>query len=394
MTTLAHRRADGGPRDGGVAARRALVRWAGRMFRREWRQQLLVLTLLTVAVAAAIGSITVAYNAVPADDGEFGSANHLLNFDGSDPRKLEAGLDVRQASFGAIDVIGHRSVRVPGAVETIDYRTQDPDGAYSGDLLALRRGSYPVGRSQVAVTDGVAESLRLEIGSTLALDGHRRTVVGIVENPSKLTTSSRSSPPRPRAPDRVTVLVDATAASLDSFYRTLDEGDRSRSAFAGSWSAEATSAERQRHWRCSPWPRSSCSWPRLLPPQALRSSHSDGSASSACSPRSARRRSRYASCCWNGAAVGTIAAVIGTIVGLALWVVFAPTLESAVDHRIDRLSLPWGLLAAAVLLAVLGATVAAWWPGRTVARVPVVVALSGRPPRPRPARHSASRPQR
>ena len=78
-------------------------------------------------------------------------------------------------------------MRVPGGVETIDYRTQDPDGAYSGELLALRRGSYPDGPGQVAVTDGVAESLRLEIGSTLALDGHRRTVVGIVENPSKLS---------------------------------------------------------------------------------------------------------------------------------------------------------------------------------------------------------------
>ncbi len=91
----------------------------------------------------------------------------------------------------------------------------------------------------------------------------------------------------------------------------------------------------------------------------------------------------------NGAVVGTIAALVGTIAGLALWLVFAPTLESAVDHRIDRLSLPWGLIAMAVLLAVVGATAAAWWPGRTVARLPVVLALSGRPPKPRPARHSA-----
>ena len=115
------------------------------MFRREWRQQLLVLTLLTVAVAAAIGSITIAYNAVPADDGDFGSANHVLKFDGSDPRKLEAGLDSAKKSFGTIDVIGHRSVRVPGSVETVDYRSQDPGGAYGGELLALRRGSYPAG---------------------------------------------------------------------------------------------------------------------------------------------------------------------------------------------------------------------------------------------------------
>jgi putative ABC transport system permease protein len=92
---------------------------------------------------------------------------------------------------------------------------------------------------------------------------------------------------------------------------------------------------------------------------------------------------------WNGAVVGVVAALLGTIAGLALWVTFAPTLESALGHRIDRLSLPWMLLAMVVLLAVLGATAAAWWPGRTVARLPTLLALSGRPPQPRPARHSA-----
>jgi putative ABC transport system permease protein len=58
MTTLAHRPALQGRANGGVAARRAVVRWAWRMFRREWRQQVLVVALLTVAVAAAIVSIT------------------------------------------------------------------------------------------------------------------------------------------------------------------------------------------------------------------------------------------------------------------------------------------------------------------------------------------------
>jgi putative ABC transport system permease protein len=91
----------------------------------------------------------------------------------------------------------------------------------------------------------------------------------------------------------------------------------------------------------------------------------------------------------NGAIVGVIAAVVGTAAGLAAWLVFAPTLESALDRRVDRLSLPWALIVTTVLLAVIGAAAAAWWPGRTVARIPVVLALSGRPPRPGPARHSA-----
>src|SRR5262249_50422489 len=57
----------------------------------------------------------------------------------------------------------------------------------------------------------------------------------------------------------------------------------------------------------------------------------------------------------NGAVVGAIAAVIGTIAGLALWVALAPTLETAIGHRINRLALPWGLIAAAGLLAIVGA---------------------------------------
>src|SRR5262245_23240575 len=106
MTTLAHRSPVSGPGNGGVAARRAIVRWAGRMFRREWRQQLLVVALLTVAVAAAVGSITLASNAVPAQYHELGSANLRLTFNASDPRKLQAGVDAAKKSFGTLDIIG------------------------------------------------------------------------------------------------------------------------------------------------------------------------------------------------------------------------------------------------------------------------------------------------
>jgi putative ABC transport system permease protein len=390
MTTLSHGSELRGPRSGGVAARRAVVRWAWRMFRREWRQQLLVLTLLTVSVAAAIGSITVAYNSLPADNGEFGSADHLLNFDGSDPRKLEAGLDVARKSFGTIDVVGHRSVRVPGAVDTIDYRTHDPDGAYSGDLLALRRGRYPVGRGQVAVTDGVAASLQLDIGSTLALDGRRRAVVGIVENPSKLSDEFALVPASSVSPDRVTVLVDATDASLDSLYRALDDGDRSQSAFAGS-------AE---HGSDVSGVTETLAMFSVATVFLLLASLVAAAGFAVVAQRRLRQLGMLAAVgatqkhirlvlVWNGAVIGTTAAVVGTMAGLALWVAFAPTLESAVDHRIDRLSLPWGLITLAMVFAVIGATAAAWWPGRAAARVPVVLALSARPPTPRPARHSA-----
>src|SRR5258706_10808204 len=42
-----------------------------------------------------------------------------------------------------------------------------------------------------------------------------------------------------------------------------------------------------------------------------------------------------------------------------------------------------------MLLAVVTATAAAWWPARAAARLPVTLALSARPPRPRPAHRPA-----
>src|SRR5262245_1509483 len=391
MSTLAHRSALGGPANGGVAARRAVVRWAGRMFRREWRQQLLVLTLLTLAVTTAIGSITIAHNSLPADNGDFGSANSILTFDASDPGRLQAGLDSAKKAFGTIDVIGHRSVHVPGSVETVDYRSQVPGGAFSAALLALRHGRYPRGSREVAVTDGVADSLRLEIGSTLALDGHRRTVVGIVENPSKLSDEFALISPSSASPNRVDVLVaqDHESAAMRSFFDSLPD-NRSRTAFSGSLgrgndvnSAGETLAEFS-----------------VATVFLFLASLVAAAGFAVVAQRRLRQLGMLAAVgatqkhirlvlLTNGALVGALAAVLGTVAGLGLWLVFAPTLETAVNHRIDRLSLPWGLIAGAGLLALVAASAAAWWPGRGIARLPVVLALSGRPPKPRPARHSA-----
>ncbi len=362
-----------------------MVRWAGRMFRREWRQQLLVVALLVVAVTGAVASITIGYNASPADDGEFGSANHLLRLDGADPGKLAAVARRRPPAFGTIEAIGHRSFAVPGGVERVDYRAQDPGGAFAGRLLALRRGHYPVGARQIAVTDGVARLLRLEIGSILALDGVRRTVVGIVENPRELSDEF-ALVPRSSAgePEQVTLLVHASAGAIRAFQDSLPQ----RSALVG---IEARGNGQQ----ASALAMFSVATVFLLLACLV---------AAAGFAVVAQRRLRQLGMLTaigatpkhlrlvlvtNGALAGLLAALGGTIAGLALWVAAGPALETAVDHRIDWLSIPWGLVVAAASLAVLGAAGAAWWPGRTASRVPVMLALSGRPPKPRPARHAA-----
>ena len=55
---------------GGTAGRRVVTRWARRLLRREWRQQILVLALSAVTVGAASFGVAAAYNAVVRDDGQ------------------------------------------------------------------------------------------------------------------------------------------------------------------------------------------------------------------------------------------------------------------------------------------------------------------------------------
>ena len=386
MTTLAHSADLRGSTRGGFAARRALVRWAWRMFRREWRQQLLVVTLLTVAVGAAIGSITLLHNASVAVNSEFGSANVVLELDGTDAEKLRTAVAVAEKQFGTMGVIGHRSVVVPGSVDTVDYRAQDPRASYGDELLALDSGRYPQGRGEVAVTDGVAKLLRIEVGSTLSLDGVRRTVVGIVENPRKLSNEFALLPPSSVSEsDHVSVLVRGDEASVASFWESFRPGS---SAVIGTMIIG------------NDGPSDTLATFSVVTVFLLLASLVAAAGFAVVAQRRLRHLGLLAASgatqkhlrlvlIANGAIVGAFAALLGTLVGLTLWLAAAPTLESVVDHRIDRLSVPWGLIVLAALLAIVMATAAAWWPARTVARLPVVLALSGRPPEPRPARHSA-----
>jgi putative ABC transport system permease protein len=96
--------------------------------------------LLTVAVAAAIFSVTAAYNVVPSSDARFGTATHRLDFDGSDPHMLDAEISAVRAWFDTAEVIGHQPVPVPGSVETLELRTQDPHGPYGAPMLRLKEG--------------------------------------------------------------------------------------------------------------------------------------------------------------------------------------------------------------------------------------------------------------
>jgi putative ABC transport system permease protein len=380
--------------NGGVAARRAVLRWGWRLFRRDWRQQLLVLTLLTVAVAAAIFSVSAAYNLVPSAEARFGTANHRLDFDGSDPRRLDAEVSAVRGWFGTAEVIGRRPVPVPGSVDTVELRTQDPHGPYGAPMLRLGAGRYPAAAGEVAVTDAVAATFQVGLGGSLALGGPARTVVGLVENPGDLDDEfALLSPSAADPPESVTMLVRASrerATTLPGGYGGRLE---SRPAcHAGLLCLTPTQTERA---------TAAAGVLALATVVLLLVALIAAAGFVVVAQRRLRQLGMLAAIgatqrhlrlvlLANGATVGAIAAVAGTALAVVGWIAVGPWLERATHHRIDRFDLPWWLIAAGMLLAVGAATAAAWWPARTVARIPVTLALSARPPRPKPARRWAA----
>src|SRR5215468_5315168 len=140
-TAVRERPAHTGPRNGGVPARRAVIRWAWRLFRREWRQQLLVLGLIVVAVAATFLGAAVATNTPPPAGAGFGTAEDLATLPGSGPR-LAAEIAALQRRFGRVDVIENQILAIPGSVSTYLLRAQSPRGPFGQPMLSLVTGRY------------------------------------------------------------------------------------------------------------------------------------------------------------------------------------------------------------------------------------------------------------
>ncbi len=111
------------------------------MYRREWRQQLAVLGLLTITVAAAVLGIAFAAEAPSSPDAEFGTANQMLTISGSAAQQA-AGVKAAARQLGPIEVIEHARAAIPGSVNTVDVRSEQPGGA-------LLKPDAPAGRRPV-----------------------------------------------------------------------------------------------------------------------------------------------------------------------------------------------------------------------------------------------------
>jgi putative ABC transport system permease protein len=368
-----------GTGNGGVPARRAVIRWAWRMFRREWRQQLLVLALIVVALAATVVGAAVATNTPPPAGAGFGTAQDMATFQAGG-LKLDSQIAQLEQRFGRVDVIENQTIAIPGSINTYDLRAQDPNGPFGQPMLSLVAGHYPTGPDQVAVTDGVAATFNLKIGDVWHQGGQARQVVGIVQNPQSLLDEfALVAPGQVTAPSQVTVLFDApgvTAASLGPNVQSR------QSAAASNPLNPETIVLGLATVGMLLIALVAVGGFTVLAQRRLRSLGMLGAVGA--TNRNIRLVVRV-----NGVLVGVVGALAGTVLGLAAWLAYRPRLESSAHHLIGAFQLPWNVIGPAMALAVVATYFAASRPARAITRTPIVAALSGRPAPPKQVHRSA-----
>ena len=364
---------------GGVVARRALSRWARRLFMREWRQQVLIFVLIVVAVGGVVVGAAVSSNS-PAPVAEFvGTADAYASFAGT-PSQIAADVARLRSLDPRVDVIENARVQVPGSVSTFSIRSQDPNGPFGRPMLALVSGRYPRGAHEVAVTAGLASELSLRVGGRWSIAGHARTVTGIVVNPTSLLDEfALVAPGELTNPTSATVLLDPNHEVMSAFGSDISQASRLTNSnlinpgtitlalavvgmlLIGLVAVAGFTVIAQRRIR------------------AMGMLGAIGA-----TPTQVARVVRA-----NGLVVGVAGALGGAALGFAAWVAYRPSLESSVHHDIAVTALPWWVVGGSIVLAVSATYLAASYPARAVARLPIVRALSGRPAEPRGVHRSA-----
>lgn len=366
------------PPNGGLAARRAMMRWAWRLLRREWRQQLLVLALITVAVAATTVGVGVSTNTPLSPYVGFGSANDVATFAGVSPAQA-AEVAQWRARFGPVDIIENQTVTIPGTITTFDLRAQDPRGDFGSSLLSLVSGNYPNHANEVAVTSGVATLLDLRIGGHWHVGGVSRRVVGIVQNPEDLLDQfALVIPGQVAHPDEVRVLFDAPGvapAKLGKNVISTESVTQSNPLNPQTISIALTTLAMLLIALVAVAGFTVVAQRRLRSIGML--------AAIGASDRHVRLVVRA-----NGAMVGIAGALLGAVVGFIAWLAYRPQLQASAHHVVGVFHLPWKVIALSMVLAVVAAYVAATRPARSVTRISVVAALSGRPSPPKKLRRT------
>jgi putative ABC transport system permease protein len=370
---------------GRIVARRAVIRWALRLFRREWRQQLLVLSLLTIAVAATIWGTSAVVNAQLSNPNypTYGTAAAQVTLPG-DP-SLAADIAAIQDRWGPADLIENQNIAAG-----VTLRAESQDGHYDAPLLSLVSGAYPAGAGQVALTSQAAALYGAHVGGTWRAAGTTWRVTGIVQDPSNLADEfALVAPGRVTHPSQVIMLLGSS-----DVRQAVGNG---AGTLPGLPAPAAFAVPSQNSSRVSPATivlvvealglvfigLVSVAGFSVMAQRRLRSL-------GMLSAIGATERDLRLVMIANGLIVGVTGALAGSVLGFAAWFAYAPELQRSTGHVVDAANLPWWAFAIGVVFAVATSVLASRRPAKAMAEVPVVAALSGRPSPPKSVHRSAA----
>jgi putative ABC transport system permease protein len=355
-----------------------MTRWAWRPLRREWRQQLLVLLLITLAVSATTLGVGISTNTPLSSYVAFGSAHDMATFNGAS--SLEASKVASwHRRYGAVQVIENETITVPGTIDTFDLRAQNPNGSFTKPLLSIVSGHYPKNAHEVAVTSGVASDFHLHVGSVWREQGATRTVVGVIENPEDfLDQFALVLPGQVTSPTQVSVLFDAGVAPSKLGGNVISTESVSSSNLMNPETITIALATITLLLIALV----AVAGFTVLAQRRLRSIGLLGSLGA--TDRDLRHVVRA-----NGFFVGLLGAVAGFIIGFAAWLAYRPILETSAHHVVGMFELPWAVIGGAMVLAVVAAYFASTRPARAITHISIVSALAGRPGPPKKLRRTA-----
>ena len=274
---------------------------------------------------------------------------------------------------------------MPGSINTYDLRAQNPHGAFGQPMLSLVSGHYPAGPDQVALTPGLASELHLRVGDAWHQGGQSRTVVGLVQNPQSLLDEfALVAPGQVSAPTQVTALFDASPSKVHGRPLTapgLSIVSRASATPSNAFNPETIVLALATLGMLLVGLVAVGGF-TVLAQRRLRAIGMLGSLGA--TDRHIRLVMRA-----NGVVVGVVGALIGAALGLAAWLAYRPHAEASSHHLIGMFAVPWLVVIITVALAIVATYFAASRPARAVTRIPIVTALSGRPPAPSQVHRSA-----
>jgi putative ABC transport system permease protein len=370
-----------------MPALRALGRVAWRDIARHRGRSLLVVFLIALPVAAMVAGIALLRTTQPTqalrDLSQFGRADLVaqgLSRAELDPY-LPAG-SVVEPMFAA-----DGQILVDGARPSTTVRGVALDGLAQG-MLTLLDGRAPKGRNEVAISREVARIAKASIGGSVTIDdAPPATVVGLVENALNLG-------------DRVVVedpfAVQQSDPTFGSWLVAVPPGADPDAVVAATYDPDTGLQKVSLYSRASGMLQIVGSDQRsmilALGSLALVEAALVASAAFAVSIRRRQREvgllaasgatpeQLSASVLAGAAMLGLVACVVGVAGGLVVTFGMSPFLDQLTQRRNPPIVLDASGLVIPVLIGFVAALIAAVVPARTVARVPVLLSLSGRRP--------------